>query len=96
LSGLSGLFISWQGIPVNPEYCVKEKTCSVLLLYSTSYAMHVEKILTRASVPCKMIPVPRHLSSSCGVCVRIASEDREKVCKILEETGVPLEGIHDA
>jgi hypothetical protein len=42
-----------------------------------------------------LIPVPRHLSSDCGVCVRIARADRETALHALEAAQLEMEGIHD-
>jgi hypothetical protein len=69
---------------------------SVVLVYSTSYALRAEKVLTRARIDCKLIPVPRHLSSDCGVCVRVRRGDQEAARQVLNEAGVEIEGIHDS
>ena len=68
---------------------------SVILVYSTSYAIRAEKLLHMAGVQSKLIPVPRHLSSNCGVCVRIAGSDREAAQQALEQAGMEIEGVHD-
>ncbi len=68
---------------------------TVVLVYSTSYAIRAEKVLTMAGIDCKLIPVPRHLSSDCGVCVRVQRADREAARQALDEAGVEIEGIHD-
>lgn len=68
---------------------------SVVLVPSTSHAVRAEKILKAAGLECKLIPVPRHLSSDCGVCVRIRQEDREAAVRALETAGVSVEGVHD-
>lgn len=68
---------------------------TVVLVYSTSYAIRAEKVLARAGIDCKLIPVPRHLSSDCGVCVRVQRADREAARQALEEAGMEMEGIHD-
>ena len=68
---------------------------TVVLVYSTSYALRAEKLLGNAGVDCKLIPVPRQLSSVCGVCVRVDRADRETTRHLLEEVGVEIEGIHD-
>jgi len=57
----------------------------VILVDSTSHALRIEQILLRSEIKCKMIPVPRHLSSDCGVCVRIDAEDWDRVKEMLEE-----------
>jgi hypothetical protein len=68
---------------------------TVILVYSTSYALRAEKVLQGAGISCKLIPVPRHLSSDCGVCVRIRQADREMALQALETAGVEIEGAHD-
>jgi bacterioferritin-associated ferredoxin len=68
---------------------------AVILLPSTSHAMHAEAALKRAGIGCKMIPVPRHISSDCGVCIRIAREDREAARAALAAAGIAWEGMHD-
>jgi len=42
-----------------------------------------------------MIPVPRHISSSCGVCIRVGRPDREAAQRVLQVAGVEIEGTHD-
>jgi hypothetical protein len=68
---------------------------AVVLVYSTSHAIRAEKVLGNAGVDCKLIPVPRQLSSDCGVCVRVNRADRETTRQLLEEAGVEIEGIQD-
>ncbi len=51
----------------------------VALFKSVSHVMHAERILKEARVPYKIIPVPRSISSDCGVCVRFLPEHREMV-----------------
>lgn len=68
---------------------------TVLLVPSTGHAIRAEKVLNAAGLECKLIPVPRHLSSDCGICVRIRRQDREAAVRALEAAGVTLEGVHD-
>jgi ribosomal protein S11 len=70
-------------------------TYAVILVYSTSYALRAEKLLIKAGIQTKLIPVPRHLSSNCGVCIRIAQPDREAAQQALEKAGVEIEGVHN-
>ena len=70
-------------------------TYAVILVYSTSYAIRAEKLLHKAGIRSKLIPVPRHLSSNCGVCVRIAQSDRESAQQALQQAGMEIEGVHD-
>lgn len=68
---------------------------SVILLYSTSHAIRAERVLGRTGIDCKLIPVPRHLSSDCGVCVRVQQADREAARQALEEVGMEIEGVEN-
>ena len=55
----------------------------VILFHSTSGALRAEKLLKKKGIMYKIIPVPRHLSSDCGVCIRFASQDESLVKKAL-------------
>lgn len=63
----------------------------VILTFSTGHAVRADKILTGAGIETKMIPVPRHLSSDCGVAVRIRQQDRERSLEILAQNGVSFD-----
>ncbi|MDO9087252.1 MAG: DUF3343 domain-containing protein [Anaerolineaceae bacterium] len=66
----------------------------VILVDSTSHALRIEQILVRHLIPCKMIPVPRHLSSDCGVCVRIEAGDWEKIKELLVQQKAAYREVH--
>ena len=68
---------------------------AVILVHSTSYAIKAERVLQAMGVACKLIPVPRRLSSDCGVCVRVQQADRERVLQVLEAAGAEIEGVYD-
>ena len=68
---------------------------TVILVPSTSHALRAEKILRAAGIECKLIPVPRHLSSDCGVCVRIPRAARDAACAALQQANLDVESVHD-
>lgn len=57
----------------------------VVLFDSTSHALRAEKLIKAAQIPCKLIPVPRHLSSDCGICLRFNMDAKEQIAKILQD-----------
>jgi len=65
----------------------------VVLFYSTNWAIRAEKFLRKVGLGVKPIPVPRHLSSDCGVCLRFNWADEEAVRQALKEAQVEIEGI---
>jgi hypothetical protein len=67
---------------------------AVILVYSTSYAIRAEKFLKDAGILCRLIPVPRHLSSDCGVCVSIALSDKDAALHTLKTAHVDFSGIY--
>jgi hypothetical protein len=68
---------------------------AVILVLSTSHAVRIEKMLAQQGIACKMIPVPRQISSDCGVCVRIPQSQREAASEIVREAGIAIQGIVD-
>jgi len=66
---------------------------SVVLVYSTSHAIRLESLLKAAGTSCRLIPVPRHLSSDCGVCLRFDDASRNVIDEILDQAGVEIQGI---
>jgi hypothetical protein len=65
----------------------------VILFPSIHFALRAEKLVKEKGFPVKLIPVPRHLSSDCGVCLRIPWEHKEMIHSLLEEKGLKTEEI---
>lgn len=45
-----------------------------ILFKSVNQTMWADKLLKEKGIPHKLIPVPRTISSDCGVCIRIESK----------------------
>ncbi len=65
----------------------------VFLFESVSAVLVAEKILKDMSIHNKLIPVPKKLSSDCGVCLRVESEDQLRVEQALMDK-VKVLAIH--
>lgn len=61
---------------------------------SVSYAMKVESELKKHTIQYKIIPVPRSISSSCGLCLRFFKEDMDRLKLIIEESCLTYENIY--
>lgn len=55
----------------------------VVLFKSVSHAMRSEKILKKEGIPFKLIPVPKNISTDCGVCIRFSSLYKKQIEKAL-------------
>jgi hypothetical protein len=65
---------------------------AVFLFPSVSHALKAEKILIAAGIAHKLIPVPRQISSDCGVCLRVAVDQQDQATAALREK-VAWEGL---
>lgn len=74
---------------------MNDKRYTIILVHSTSRAMRGEHLLTRAGIDCKLIPVPRMLSSDCGVCIRVHLADKERALETLQAAKFELDAVHD-
>jgi hypothetical protein len=68
--------------------------CAVLF-HSTSSALRLDKLCRAEGLDVKLIPVPRHLSSDCGVCMRFPAGISEQVDSIIESNRVSIQEIKD-
>lgn len=66
----------------------------VILFPSIHFALQAEKLMKEKGISYKLIPVPRHLSSDCGVCLRISWEEKEEVLALLAQAKVRVDGVH--
>jgi hypothetical protein len=57
----------------------------VILFDSVHHALMAEKILKKEGIPIKLIPVPKHISSDCGICIRYRSEHDQSIKKQMTE-----------
>lgn len=65
-----------------------ERNYGIALFASTSHAIRGEKVLNAADISCRLIPVPRHLSSDCGLALCFDWADRERVAEALRAAKV--------
>jgi len=68
---------------------------SVILFYSATSSIWTARLLKKAGIERKMVPIPRSLGSDCGYCVRIKREDVEWVKEVMAKGGVEFERIED-
>jgi len=61
---------------------------AVFLFPSVSHALKAESILKKAGIAHKLIPVPRQISSDCGVCLRVEAGLRDATAEALQGGGV--------
>ena len=68
---------------------------AVIVVHSTSHAMKISKHLKKRGLEWKLIPVPRHISSDCGVCVRILRTDADAARQVVDDLAMDIAGIEE-
>jgi len=58
-------------------------TFYIVLFRSVNQTMWADKMLKEKGIPHKLVPVPRHISADCGVCLRIPPEHSEEARSFL-------------
>lgn len=68
------------------------KTEKFLLLASdsTHFIMKLEKLLQNFEICCRIIPLPGEISAGCGLSVKIALDDMDKVNEILLKENIQI------
>jgi len=51
----------------------------VMIFKAVSYVLKAEKILKKEGLPHKLIPVPKNISSDCGICLRFEPAIQSKI-----------------
>ncbi len=63
---------------------MKEKSIYLIALFhSVSHVIRSERILLEAGIPHKIIPVPKKISTECGVSIRFLPEHRDSIVQAL-------------
>jgi hypothetical protein len=82
-----------MGIDENRSKGKTEKRCAAVL-EAIHYVIKGEKILKRAGLRIDVIPVPREISSDCGMALEFSCRDRECVEHLLADEDVNVVGIY--
>ncbi|NMC28200.1 MAG: DUF3343 domain-containing protein [Syntrophomonadaceae bacterium] len=70
------------------------KEYGVFTFISTSQALKAERVLKQASIDFLMMPTPREISTSCGLAVKVASEDLGESSEVLRQNRVQVDGAY--
>ena len=62
-----------------------------ILVQSVRQCIKIKKLLSE-QMECRMVPVPRHLSSDCGSCVQIPTDKLDTASAMMAGAGIEPEG----
>ena len=67
----------------------------VMLFDSTNQVMMAEAMLIESEVEMRLVPVPRELSASCGVCIRYKTDTEDKLLSIISDNEIRYKAIYE-
>lgn len=68
---------------------------SVVITFPTTYdTMNLNDHFQKAAIPGRLIPVPRSLSSSCGMAWQGQVEDETRIREQIEKDNLEIEGLY--
>ena len=65
----------------------------ILLVHTSGHAFAIEKALKKRGISCRLTPIPRKVSSDCGICVRFDSDAAETVETFIKTLSFEIQGI---
>ncbi len=69
------------------------ETIYYILFYNYTDGLALDKELKRRNISSRVCPVPRDISSSCGMAVSVRPEELEDAKKAIDESGIEIEKI---
>jgi hypothetical protein len=66
---------------------------TVILFPTSAHVMRAEKLFKDAGLSCRLIPVPRHLSSDCGICLVVLQNEARNASALLNAKQVDYDTV---
>ncbi|QLY80436.1 DUF3343 domain-containing protein [Clostridium intestinale] len=74
---------------------MNEEIFNLIAFNSTSNAIRAEKELKLNDIEVKVLPVPREITASCGLSIKIEAEDLDKSVFVLKEGNIDVAGYYN-
>jgi hypothetical protein len=81
--------------PDLPDPAASNASTHAFLVVPANVAVSAEAFVSEAGVACTLVPIPRSVSSRCGVGLRVALADRNTAERVLASGGFEVEAVHE-
>ncbi|APC79775.1 DUF3343 domain-containing protein [Clostridium botulinum] len=71
-----------------------EKTNYYILFPSHTEGMKMDSLLSKNKIKHTIVPTPRELSKSCGICIVYNKNDEDFIKKLIEDNEIKTSGLH--
>lgn len=72
-----------------------QQPCLIITFHTTAGAIAAEKLCKGQGIPGRLIPVPRSITSDCGMAWRTGIENRELIEKAAADNDLEISGFHE-
>lgn len=62
---------------------------------SMTHVLAAERAARKGGITCRMVPIPRNLSTDCGMCVSVKAEFGEELKELLKRKGLEPDRIEE-
>ena len=58
-----------------------------------THVLSAERLARKNNIQCRMVPIPRNMSTDCGMCISVKAECGEALIALLGENGLDPERV---
>lgn len=66
-----------------------------MIFKSMTHVLTAERAARKQGISCRMVPIPRNLSTDCGMCISIKAEDGDAFLEIIAKKGLTPEKVEE-
>lgn len=59
-----------------------------MIFESMSHVLAAERAARKEGISCRMVPIPRNMSTDCGMCVSVRADEGPAFLEIIEKKGL--------
>lgn len=66
-----------------------------MIFKSMTHVLAAERAARKSGISCRMVPIPRNLSTDCGMCISVKAENGQAFLSVVEEKGLTPERVEE-
>lgn len=66
-----------------------------MIFKSMTHVLTAERAARKSKIACRMVPIPRNISTDCGMCISVKAEDGESFLAAVKEKGIIPERVEE-
>ncbi len=66
-----------------------------MIFKSMTHVLTAERAARKSGISCRMVPIPRNLSTDCGMCISVKAEDGGFFLSVVKQKGLTPEKVEE-